>query len=123
MSWTLKHTGGLDIDIFLYCDNSRDHRATKVLLCQQDECYNSNNQLMGSTLLGPIVIDEVYTCSIIAVNTKGIDTRRFDNITSVQGMGIVVNDNPILLIIFHRSTFSSICSSVSISIFTIIVNS
>ena len=87
ISWSLVHTGGLNIDLYLLCNddmNSIDGRVDRVLICERNECYN-DEQLMGSSSLGPVEIGVIYSCSITAVNSKGTDSRYLNNISSIQG--------------------------------------
>ena len=63
IKWTLKHTGGLHVSIYSYCE--------------VDE--------LGYTTVDNVQSGQVYSCRVTAVNSKGSDTIIFNNVFSVEG--------------------------------------
>lgn len=102
ISWSLIHTGGIEINQYdLYCDQQDStsdssmimggamvDRISTILVCQQvNEC--NGDELMDSSVVGPVVIGTVYSCSISVINDEGIDSRQINNITvTEQGIDI-----------------------------------
>ena len=86
ISWTLRHTGGLDINLNIFCqiegEGSRS-RLTDILSCESNECINENQ--MGSVALGPVNAGETYYCRVTVVNNNGSDNRDFSNIIVNEG--------------------------------------
>ena len=50
------------------------------------EC--SDDELSGSSAVGPVIIGRVYSCSVSVINNRGIDSRLINNIT-VHEQGIL----------------------------------
>ena len=58
-------------------------RISTILVCQQvNEC--NGDELMYSSVVGPVVIGTVYSCSISVINDEGIDSRQINNITTTS---------------------------------------
>ena len=114
ISWSLIHTGGIMINqYYLYCDQQDTSdsniimggamvdRISTILVCQQvNEC--NSDELMDSSVVGPVVIGIVYSCSISVINDEGIDSRQINNITvTEQGIDIysTLIHNPLVIVL------------------------
>ena len=89
ISWTFRHTGGQDIDdVEVYCvidGEGSSNQLYNMLSCSNTiGCVDDN--LMGSTSVGPVFAGERYYCSVTAINTNGTDMRNFSNIIPTEGM-------------------------------------
>ena len=89
ISCKFHHTGGQDIDdIEVYCvidGEDSSNQLYNMLSCSNlTGCVDNN--LMGSTSVGPVFAGERYYCSITAINTNGTDMRNISNIISTEGM-------------------------------------
>jgi hypothetical protein len=56
-----------------------------MLMCtDMSVCVDDN--LMGSTSIGPVLAGVTYSCSVTAINNNGTDTRNITDITPTQGI-------------------------------------
>ena len=88
ISWTFRHTGGQDIDdVEVYCvidGEGSSNQLYNMLSCSNiSGCVDDN--LMGSTSVGPVFAGERYYCSVTAINTNGTDMRNISNIIPTEG--------------------------------------
>ena len=87
ISWRFRHTGGQDIDdVEVYCviyGEDSSNQLYDMLSCSNlTGCVDDN--LMGSTSVGPVFAGERYYYSITAINTNGTDMRNISNIISTE---------------------------------------
>ena len=86
IKWTLKHTGGLSVNIYSYCEVDElgaDSRLVSLQLCDYDNCFNG--VLTGNTTIDNVQSGQLYSCRVTAVNSKGSDTKMITNVFSNEG--------------------------------------
>ena len=86
IKWNLKHTGGLSVNIYSYCEVDElgaDSRLVSLQLCDYDNCFNE--ALTGNTSIDNVQSGHVYSCRVTVVNSKGTDTIMVGNIYSDEG--------------------------------------
>jgi hypothetical protein len=88
INWIFRHTGGQDInDIMIICESNDDisSQLTNNLMCiDMSVCVDDN--LMGSTSVGPVLAGVTYSCSVTAINDNGTDIRNIAGIIPSQGI-------------------------------------
>ena len=86
ISWRFRHTGGQAIDdIDIYCAIiGESSQLYDMLSCfNVTRCVDDN--LMGSTSIGPVLAGKRYYCSVTAINANGTDMRNISNVIPTEG--------------------------------------
>ena len=86
ISWAFTHTGGLKIDLRVFCNILNDGRGSDIAgLLSYEYNKSSTEMLKGSTSLSPVYAGKSYFCSVTAVNVNGSDSMNFSNIVINEG--------------------------------------
>jgi hypothetical protein len=71
--------------LLLRKSNDDTRQLMDMLMCtDMSVCVDDN--LMGSTSIGPVLAGVTYSCSVTAINNNGTDTRNITDITPTQGI-------------------------------------
>ena len=86
ISWAFTHTGGLEIDLRVFCNILNDGRGSNITGSLSYECNRSSTEILkASTSLSPVYAGKSYFCIVTAVNINGSDSMNFSNIVINEG--------------------------------------